>query len=757
MKDKTEIEKIIWTTLNKLRSDIFFSGFRSTKLLELIGTTQTQEIFDQVLNDKKLLHGITNTDGFTPPLYIYNFINNLSKFVNPQTHLDPWLTPSSPCNLFDFGTTTAFCINQTSYETIKTIFPNPNNTITLGDSWQYLDSAKETFDFITCFPPFGMRKEPTEINGFKTTNDFASTLLIKSSMLLNKNGQAVFMMPLSFFISANNKELINKLGLFVDAVFSIPAGVLAPYSNILTNLVILTKKVKENTFVAEIGNDEKTNNTILENYKSRKEGKVIQLGILVDIAEFKSLRSIISEKETEELIKRIGFSAVKLSEIALSVNAIKQDTKEEIENFTNSIYLPKIGNSSVITNPLELKIKPNNYFQIQLDETKAISSFVANYFNSEIGRNERMSLAVGAVISQLTKQKLANCTIYLPDLKTQLELIDVDSKIDNFALRLLELKRKLWKQLKNYNSIVKELKNLNQGANLEHWIDNLPFPISSILWRYYATKESNKKIEHLFHFFEALSEFLSMIMLSALVQDKDFYKQECHNWIGNEEKFKDWYLKATFGNWNNLTSNLSKSIRRYLSDADKKELCKTLFGNPTEAFMKILTEKGIINTLFAVAELRNKWKGHGGITSEEDNKQKVTRLEQQLNEMRKYIADGFEETKIVSAKQGELENGVWTFSAKELVGAKSPFRETEIQSLVGLDKKKLYLTHSNQNRPVELLPFIKFIEISDAVYFYTSIESKNVRWVSYHFDKDPELNQPADNELYIALEFLKQN
>ena len=125
--------------------------------------------------------------------------------------------------------------------------------------------------------------------------------------------------------------------------------------------------------------------------------------------------------------------------------------------------------------------------------------------------------------------------------------------------------------------------------------------------------------------------------------------------------------------------------------------------------------------------------------------------------MRKFIADGFEDSKIISAKQGELEDGVWTFLAKELVGAKSPFKETEIKSLFGLDKKKLYLAHSNQNEPVELLPFIKFVEASDAVYFYSRIESKNVRWVSYHFEKESELNQPADNDLFKAFEFLKGN
>ena len=96
MTDHKEIEQRIWTTLNKLRSDMSFSGFHSTKLLELIGTTQGEEKFEQILNSKELIRSITNSDGFTPPLYIYNFINELSILVNSKTHLDPWLTPSSP-------------------------------------------------------------------------------------------------------------------------------------------------------------------------------------------------------------------------------------------------------------------------------------------------------------------------------------------------------------------------------------------------------------------------------------------------------------------------------------------------------------------------------------------------------------------------------------------------------------------------------------------------------------------------------------
>ena len=246
-------------------------------------------------------------------------------------------------------------------------------------------------------------------------------------------------------------------------------------------------------------------------------------------------------------------------------------------------------------------------------------------------------------------------------------------------------------------------------------------------------------------------------MLSALVQDKEFYKAESHNWVNNDEKFQDWYLRATFGNWNALTSKLSKAIRKYVldKDSDRKDYCKSLFGNPTEAFLSMITSKSIVRILGEVADLRNKWKGHGGITSEEENNQRVLTLEQKLNEFRTYIADAFEDTRILSPTTSSFEDGIFTFNAKELIGARTPFNEITVKSLIPLDRKKLYLRNSGQTKPLELLPFIKFVEASNAIYFYTSIESKDVRWISYHFEKEAELKQPVDDQLFKVFDLLK--
>jgi hypothetical protein len=751
--EKIEGKDIDLSYSEKLREDPNFSNFRDTKLLELIKSTLGLEKLDAIFQDKAIVSKLKNNYSITAPLYVFKFIQELIQSGKYRSVFDPCLTVSSPMLYLPSENLSGNCLEQRELDTIKSLFKDKSQNYKLSDTSLELTQIDEKFDLVISFPPFGTRTE--SINGKRNPFDFTTTLLLKCGEKIENDGKVIFLVSNTFLMNDKGKEALLKAGLFVEAVFAIPSGAFAPMTNIASNLIFVSKKVKDKTFVAEISQDEITNKTILENFKNQKESKAIQLGIFVDLLDLKSLTALVSEKEMKELGKRTGYPPIHLTEISVSINALEGKNSEEVEHLANSIYLPKLGNSPVVTSLSEIKIKLKNYFQIQLDETKANSIYVANYFNTPVGKKLRESLEVGAVIPQISKTQLSKCIFFLPDLTTQAELIEVDNKIQQFTFRLDELKRNLWKQPKSHKTISKELKSINQEEKLENWIDKLPFPISSILWRYYATKDNSKKIEHLFHFFEAFSEFLSMLMLSALVQDKDFYKEESHKWIGKDEKFQNWYLRASFGSWNNLTSNLSKAIRAYLSENEKKDYCKKLFGNPSESFLTMITSTDIVNVLFKVADLRNKWKGHGGITNEEENHQRVLTLERQLNEFRKCIADAFEDTRMLSPKTSSFEDGIFTFNAKELIGARTPFNEITIKSLIPLDKNKLYISNSEATNPLELLPFIKFIEESDAIYFYTSVESKDVRWVSYHFDKKAELIQPPDTEMFKAFEFLK--
>lgn len=751
-KNSQQISDKVWSALDMLRGKY---PINNTKLLDLISLYHGDSKLDEFLKDEELLAKVVSSFPLTLPVYVLEFIKSLTQYLKINNCLDPWLTPSSPVVHLGFENTDGICMSAEEVELITRGFPEKNISILQGNGITAIDSLTKQYDLILSVPPMGMRTPPIQMENITTSTDYGSALLLKSLTHLTSTGTAIFLLSPSFLLDDNFKISVSKLGYKIEAIFSIASGAFLPTTNISSYLLIVSAGQQKDVFVAEISIDERINKTIIDNYKGRKIGREPQLGCLVDLFTFKSFAALLSSKELETLVKQIGYDGVNLVEIATKISSFKDIKADEIDHVPNSIYLPKVGNSDVVTSPSNLKIKPQNYYQIAIDETKANASYVANYFNSAIGAKLRKSIEVGAVIQQIPKSNLQYCILYLPDLNTQFEIIQLDSKINQFNYRLDELKRSLWRHPRKHKAILKDLKLINQEEKLEHWIDTLPFPISSILWRYYATKSNTKKVEHLFHFFEALSEFLSMLMLSALVQDKEFYKQECSKWIDKDEKFKEWYLRVSFGNWNMLTARLSKATREYLSDKEKKDFCKSLYGNPDDAFLNMLTNKGIINILLEVAELRNKWKGHGGISSEEEENQRVTILEQQLNELRKYISDGFEETIIIFPSTSSFEDGIFNYNAKELIGARTPFNETAIKSLIPLDRKKLYLVHANQTKPVELLPFIKYVEASDAIYFYTSIESKDVRWVSYHFEKEAELRQPADNELNKAFDFLK--
>jgi len=441
-----------------------------------------------------------------------------------------------------------------------------------------------------------------------------------------------------------------------------------------------------------------------------------------------------------------------MSSIIDDISLLKEDSKDEVTHINNSIYIPKVGRSEVINEPSEMKMKPKNYFQIVVNPDKANSIFLSNYFNTPLGELSLESLKVETVISNLTKSQLLKANLFIPDLETQLNIVNTNNRIEQLALNINGLKIKLWKQPKTIASIHKELLSFEKDDKIELWIDTLPFPISAVLWKYYATNENNKKVEHLLHFFEAFSEFLSMIMLSAFNQNKDFYNAESHRWLSIEDK---WYLKSDFGGWNNLTASLAKATRTLLNEKDNSKLCAEVFGNPSKEFFNFVTSKGIINLLNDVREYRNKWKGHGGVSSEQENKNRVTILEQKLTELRALIREGFSDCRLISATTNTYSNGVYTFKAKELIGNRTPFNEIEIESLIPLDVSKLYFIHSGQNRPIELLPFIKYNQEAKACYFYNSIEGSNVRWVSFHYEEISELNEQLDEKFNEILNILK--
>lgn len=251
--EQQDIKNKIWSNLDRLRTDRNFSGFRDTKLLELIGTTLGAEKLDSIFQDKELLTLLTNSYSITAPNYVFKFIEELINTDNHKSILDPWLTLSSPLLYIQADVLNGTCINQSEFEAIKTLFKDKSKNFKLGDTLNQLSQSNDKFDLILSFPPFGMRTQ--SINGTKSPFDFATTLLLKCGEKIDNTGKLIFLVSNSFLMDDKGKEALKKEGLFVEAVFAIPSGAFAPMTNISSNLILVSKNSKEKTFVAEVSQD----------------------------------------------------------------------------------------------------------------------------------------------------------------------------------------------------------------------------------------------------------------------------------------------------------------------------------------------------------------------------------------------------------------------------------------------------------------------------------------------------------------------
>jgi hypothetical protein len=98
------------------------------------------------------------------------------------------------------------------------------------------------------------------------------------------------------------------------------------------------------------------------------------------------------------------------------------------------------------------------------------------------------------------------------------------------------------------------------------WVDTLPFPLASILWSYHTMdNDDEKRYQKLIQFFEALWEYVAVILVSA------FQAGSHPQWPEIQDKLNCALAKqnlslerATFGTWVCMVEILAKETRQML-------------------------------------------------------------------------------------------------------------------------------------------------------------------------------------------------
>jgi len=264
----------------------------------------------------------------------------------------------------------------------------------------------------------------------------------------------------------------------------------------------------------------------------------------------------------------------------------------------------------------------------------------------------------------------------------------------------------------------------DENKNLKIVVEKLPFPLSSILWRYNI--EENK-IEHLFNYFEAVSKYLSIIILSYFVNNEDFYNT---NKNAIKSKMKKWYERPTFGSWNKCIERYSDILNNSNSNLIPKNL-KLLITN--EKFLTNLNE---------LAELRNRWKGHGGFAGEVEVQQRIETLNNYLEKINENLIEAFDKLLLIKGDTCISTRTLKKNTVFNLNGIITPFSKQVIKSKEIFNTETLYLCNLKNSTSIPLLPLIEFIENNEGCFFYNGIIKNNTKleakFVSYHYDKKSE-------------------
>ena len=748
----SDIRTLIWDKLNAdfRNGRLLNSRFTNIQFLEDLAKDYGIEKVEKLMDNQELFtHALS--EQMIIPTFIYDFID---LFIEPNHRIfDPWLNRSSYLvkrNRNGEG----YSINQSEIDLIEFAVESSEFKCKSGDGFRITPELSD-FQSIISFPPFGMRAPNRQES---QSGDYATDLLIKYTNSIEKSSSVLMLCSARIAFDRRTKQSLraNKIG--IKALFHLPEGSHLPMTPISTYLVIAEKEYKGETFVAELSDSPTTNKNIFNNYKSQKAGRTIQSGVFVNYDSFKSFESLAKGEELIRKGRTTGYPSIRLEEIIIE-NGISSIRNEEwaLENHnSNCVYIPKVGNSPSVTHPSELKINFRNCFRVELNEDSTAPDYLVRFLRTPLGQLSLDSCKTGTAMQSLSSSTLKDALLFLPGYRDQIRALSIDNKVTAYINDFKEMKERLWSRPREQSIIEDQLKPFEDLNSVERWFDGIPFPLSSILWKYYATTNTKDKYEHLLHFFEALPEFLSMLFLSSFYQNKEFYKAESEAWLKNEPQYREWYKRTDFGSWNNLFANLAKATRSLLNP-DKKEITLSLLGRPNSSFLNFITSKSVFNILDTVRQYRSDWKAHGGVSGEEENQTRLTILEEKLNELRKIVKDSFSTCRIVVPGTSSYENGLFKYKVKVLIGNRTPFNEIDVESTKPMDVTKLYMLHEGQNSPVELLPFIRYNQESKACYYYNKVESGNTRWVSFHYEETSEIQVPLDEKFEEVLNVLRQD
>lgn len=716
------------------------------------------------------------------PEWLAGVFCTLAKEVSPKTICDPWAGAGFLAEALREACqpvqASAFTRTQAEFELGKVLAPEVSWQ--LGEPLLLLGSLAQSFDVFASILPMGARShcplKATLPSGHvvELADDLGNLILVAASMRLSSSGVGLFVVTPSFFFKQQSVfHRFGELGLGMESALALPSGTFAPYTNISAYLVVVRRKPSTRMFVAQMSADPNTNLQVIANFRQGTEGGSLELGRFVATDTFRGIEHLRASEVMTSAEKRFGVQASNLAELGDVKSGITMGRPGDgfaFQPLENAIYIPLIGTSDVMESPDDLTLKAQNYAQVVIDPSRSNARFVARFLNSEFGKELREQTKIG-LIPRLNRQALRALCVFVPDLQTQRQMLELETRITTeqntvMALQneIAELRRELWANPKSAEQVQVRIDGLarrlaggvkqHASESLEQWFETLPFPLASILraWQATPSQDFKTKYEHLLHFFEGTAEFVSVILLSAFNSNEAVFEPHKQKLIEAMHKQNLSFKRATFGTWKFVVEYFGKQTRDLLNDNGKnpddaknnRALCADLFADPFLSLPDALSRKELAAVFSATNKMRNDWGGHGGVVGQQEAELRNQQLLAEVQKLREAIADTWAETQMIHALHCRPRRGQFENEVAVLMGSNNEFLKETRAMATWLDVESLYLSKKDSGKALKLLPLIQVgpspQSAKNACYFFSRLEGDGARFISYHFTDRPELN-----------------
>lgn len=541
------------------------------------------------------------------------------------------------------------------------------------------------------------------------------------------------------------QEIIRKEGCRIRALIHLPGGSFS-HTGTHTYLTIFERGEQKEVFVAQFASNSRHQETIINNFKNHQTGHQAALGRMCALGSFRGFPALAAQERLTRLSRATGWPKYPAPAVLKSIQTAGNLTNSA-PHLANCFWLRTIGHPTAALDVSDFPKRSSRFaVRVQTDPTKADARYLVHWFNqSDVGKMTLASVAAGG-LARLHLDALMEAELCLPPLSEQQKILEGNEHLARLIAETAELKTALWSSTQKSEMVLERIQAINKEDRYDDWLETLPFPLASILWRHRAGSGSaRERYEVLLHFFEATAAFLATIHLSAFMDDDKLWSQEAPA-LRRALSARNLSLEmATFGAWRVTLEYLAKRCRALLTGpATSLEIGTRIYGTANIRSIAMISNTEIVTVLQQANKIRNNSNAHGGAMGEDEARRIESELVEMVQKVRGAFGRGWLNYELIQPAESRYKEGVHHYRAKRLVGTRSaPFETVKRTSIQPMESDRLYLFDAMSQTAMILRPLVQVRpspeQKSTACFIFSRRESSGDRFVSYHFEEESSL------------------